>query len=184
MIITQNASKRNIFNQINLHVSFTDKAISNNVTFTYLADFKKSIGFNQLMADSMNEYEKLKASSSLFSVNSILNFMIDAVILGYTRFSHIEQLRQDDAYTAIIGKDAPSEKVCRDLLKLLPEDASTKLRELNKNLLNLQASNQDLREIMLDYDDTVVTVFANKKLQILGTIQSIMDVLLSKKKLV
>jgi len=168
MIITQNASKRNIFNQTNLPVSFTDKAISNNVTFTYLADFKKSIGFNQLMADSMNEYEKLKASNSLFSVNSILNFMIDAVILGYTRFSHMEQLRQDNAYTAIIGKDAPSEKVCRDLLKLLPEDASTKLRELNKNLLNLQASNQAIREIMLDFDDTVVTVFGEQEVANIG----------------
>jgi len=163
MSITQNTSKRNIFNNTNLPVVFTDKAISNNVTFTYLADFKKSIHFDTLLANSISTFETLKAANSVFSVYNIIDFMIDAVILGYTRFSHMEQLRSDLCYAEIRGEATPSEKVCRDLLKLLPADANTKFRELNKALLNLQASNQAVREIMLDFDDTVVTVFGNQE---------------------
>jgi hypothetical protein len=163
MSITQNTSKGNIFNKTNLPVTFTDKPISSNVTFTYLADFKKSIRFDALLADAVSSFETMKAANSVFSVCSIIDFMIDAVILGYTRFSHMEHLRNDICYAEIRGELTPSEKVCRDLLKLLPADASAKLRSLNKDLLNLQASRQPIREIMLDFDDTVVTVFGNQE---------------------
>ena len=129
MSITQNTFKGNIFNTTKLPVIFTDKAISNNVTFTYLADFKKSIHFNTLLADSVSTFEPLKAANSMFSVYHIIDFMIYAVVLGYTRFSHMEQLRSDVCYVEIRGEATPSEKVCCDLLKLLPADASTKFRE-------------------------------------------------------
>lgn len=51
----------------------------------------------------------------MFSVASIIDFMIDIVILGHTRFSHIEQLRSDICYAEIRGEATPIEKVCRDL---------------------------------------------------------------------
>jgi len=89
--------------------------------------------------------------------------MIDAVILGYTRFSQMEQLRNDVCYAEIRGEASPM--VCRDLLKLLPADANTKLCALNKSLLNLQANSQPIREIMLDFDDTVVTVIFSKSVK-------------------
>ena len=88
--------------------------------------------------------------------------MIDAVTYGYTRFDHMEQLRNDEAYKLIKEHAAPSEKVCRDLLKLLPENACDNLRALNKSLLGIQASTQPPREVMMDFDDTVVTVFGNQ----------------------
>lgn len=31
----------------------------------------------------------------------IIDFMVDAIIYGYTRFEHMEQLRKDEAYTSI-----------------------------------------------------------------------------------
>lgn len=168
MSISQNTSKRKIFNQTNLPESFIAKPISNNVVFTYIEDFKKSIDFDRLLIASIGGFEHLKASNSVFSVTDIINFMINTVILGYTRFSHMEDLRKDTCYAEICGSPAPSEKVCRDLLKLLPEDASVKLRELNKALLSLQADNQDVREIMLDFDDTVVTVFGQQESSNIG----------------
>ena len=107
MSITQKTSKGNIFNKTNLPVVFTDKAISNNVTFTYLADFKKSIRFDTLLAGSVSQFEMLKASNSTFSVFNTIDFMIDAVILGFTRFSHMEQLRNDLCYAEIRAKPHP-----------------------------------------------------------------------------
>ncbi len=163
MIITQNLHKGNTFNKTNLPAHFTNKAISNNVTFTYLEDFKKTINFDKLLANYTDKFEHLKAHNSMFSVHNIIEFMIDSVILGYTRFSHMEQLRSDIVYSQIRNKNTPSEKVCRDLLNLLPSDANTTFKNLNKDLLNLQADNSQWREIMLDFDDTVVTVFGNQE---------------------
>ncbi|HHY71301.1 MAG TPA: transposase [Thermoanaerobacterales bacterium] len=57
----------------------------------------------------------------------------------------------------------PSEKACRDLLKALPHEAKNEFRALNKKLLALQAQNEKPREVMLDFDDTVCTVFGSQE---------------------
>ena len=162
MIIPQTNNKENIFNDKNLKTVFTETAISNNVTLTYLEDFKKAIDLPSLLMKHLNEFESLKGANSTFKVTDIIDFMIDAVTYGYTRFDHMEQLRNDEAYKLIKEHAAPSEKVCRDLLKLLPENACDNLRALNESLLGIQASTQPPREVMMDFDDTVVTVFGNQ----------------------
>lgn len=87
--------------------------------------------------------------------------MIDVVILGYSRFVHMDDLRKDVAYAKMESFNLPSEKVCRDLLRILPEDATENLRSLNKKLLALQAQNEQYREVMFYFDDTVCTVFGS-----------------------
>ena len=106
----------------NIKVSFTKKQISTNVTYTYVQDFKDIIGFRQLLEKHLEKYEVLKASNSKYSVSDAVDFMTDAVFQGYSRFYHMEKLRKDEAYRSIHGGDAPSEKVCRDTLSLLPDD--------------------------------------------------------------
>lgn len=64
--------------------------------------------------------------------------MVDAVFQDYFRFSHMEELRKDQAYLSICGGAAPSEKVCRDTQALLPQDAA-------------------------DFDDSVITVFGSQE---------------------
>ena len=102
MIIPQTRNKENVFNEQNLKTIFTETAISNNVTFTYLEDFKKSIGFLTLLMKHLNEFDSLKGANSTYKVIGIIDYMIDAVIYGYTRFDHMEQLRQDETYTIYI----------------------------------------------------------------------------------
>jgi len=163
MIIPQIKAVENIFNEQNLKTLFTETPVSNNVTLTYLEDFKKSIGFKTLLRNHLDEFTPIKGANTTHKVIDIIDFMIDAVISGYTRFNHMEQLRQDEAYTLIKNHSAPSEKVCRDLLKALPEDACDKFRALNKSLLEIQANTQEPREIMMDFDDTVVSIFGNQE---------------------
>lgn len=88
--------------------------------------------------------------------------MIDAVILGYARFSHVDDLHNDSDYLKIKDSDLPNEKVCRDLLKALPDEAKDEFREANKNILALKSQNEKPREIMLDFDDPACTVFGNQ----------------------
>jgi len=90
--------------------------------------------------------------------------MSDAVFQGYSRFYHIEKLRKDEAYKSIHGGDAPSEKVCRDTLALLPDDAADTFRIINKDLLAMQAKSEGVREVAADFDDSVITVFGNQEL--------------------
>jgi len=163
MIIPQTKNKENVFNEQNLKTIFTETAVSNNVTFTYLEDFKKSIGFLTLLMKHLNEFDSLKGANSTYKIIDIIDYMIDAVIYGYTRFDHMEQLRQDEAYTIIKQHSAPSEKVCRDLLKLFPKDACDNFRALNKSLLEAQAKTQPPREVMMDFDDTVISIFGNQE---------------------
>ncbi|MGD9567092.1 MAG: transposase [Sedimentibacter sp.] len=163
MIIPQTKNKENIFNEQNLKTVFTETAVSSNVSLTYLEDFKKSIDFLTLLTKHLNEFNSVKGANSTYKVMDIIDFMIDAVIYGYSRFDHMEQLRQDEAYKLIKQHSAPSEKVCRDLLKVLPENACDNLRALNKSLLEAQANTQPPREVMMDFDDTVVSVFGNQE---------------------
>ena len=46
----------------------------------------------------MQQYDAMKASNSTYSIADALNFMVDVVFLGYSRFLHIEDLRTDQMY--------------------------------------------------------------------------------------
>ena len=151
----------------NLKARFTNKQISTNVTYTYVQDFKDIIGFRDLLSKNLETYESLKARNSKYSISETLDFMVDAVFQGYTRFSHLEKLRNDTAYTAIHGGAAPSEKICRDTLKNLPPEASDVLRGINRELLRLQAAYEGPREVAADFDDSV-TVFGSQERSNIG----------------
>ena len=152
----------------NLEAKFTDKQISSNVTYTYVQDFKDIIGFRPLLEKHLGQYGCLKAPNSKYSIPETIDFMIDAVFLGYSRFCHMDKLRGDRAYIGIRGSDAPSEKVCRDTLALLPENAADTLRSINREFLSVQAKFYGPREVAADFDDTVITVFGNQEKACVG----------------
>lgn len=152
----------------NIKASFTNKQISTNVTYSYVQDFKDIIGFRHLLEKHLEQYEALKAPNSKYSISDAVDFMVDAVFQGYSRFYHMEKLRTDEAYRSIHGGDAPSEKVCRNTLALLPDDASETLRAINRELLAMQAKSEGVREIAADFDDSVITVFGNQERSNIG----------------
>ena len=152
----------------NLKALFTNKQISTNVTYTYVQEFKDIIGFRRLLEKHLDQYESLKASNSKYRIADAVDFMTDAVFQGYSRFYHMEKLRKDEAYKSIHGKDAPSEKVCRDTLALLPDNATDTLRAINKELLAMQAKADGVREVAADFDDSVITVFGSQERSNIG----------------
>lgn len=149
-----------ISSELNIKATFDNTTVSGNTAFTYVETLKDIIKFKSLINKTIS-YQK--APNSKYTTADIIDFMVDAVILGYSRFSHMDDLRNDAGYCRIKASDIPSEKVCRDLLKVLPDEAKDELRELNKKLLSLQAQNEKPREVMLDFDDTVCTVFGNQE---------------------
>ncbi len=73
-------------------------------------------------------------------------------------------LKFDPGYQKIKGIDQiPDERTIRYLLaKLTPEDVN-KLKVLNQAVLLLKSDMENPREVWIDFDDTVVTVFGNQE---------------------
>ncbi len=117
-----------------------------------LKAFKDVFKFSSMIKETLN-YQK--ASNSKYTTVDIVEFMIDSIILGYSRFSHMDDLRYDSGYIRIKDSKIPSEKVCRGLLKAFPDEAKDEFRKLNTKLLSLQAQYEQPREVMLDFDDNV-----------------------------
>lgn len=61
-----------------------------------------------------------KHHNNTFSTQDIISFMMNAVVLGYTRFNYMDSLRKDKVSCDIMDGKVLSEKVCRDLLLDLP----------------------------------------------------------------
>lgn len=160
MSIALKRQKMNRISKLNTKATFDNHSVSSNISITYFEAFKEAIGFSQIL-DSCVTHKK--HHNSTFETQDILNFMINSVVLGYTRFSHMDSLRKDKVFCDIMDGKVPSEKVCRDLLMDLPERTATQLRRVNNMALEVQASTEQAREIMLNFDDSVMTVFGNQQ---------------------
>ena len=95
MILSQKRNKCNRFSDLNIAATFDNQTVSNNASYTYVEAFKDTIGFENLIGDTIN-YQK--PVNSIYSVSNIIDCMIDAVILGYSRFMHMDDLRKDITY--------------------------------------------------------------------------------------
>jgi hypothetical protein len=157
--IAQNVDKE--IRKLNIKAKFNNKSVSSVATFTYVELFKKIINLSSLINDGV-AYEK--SVNSVFTTAEIIEYLIDSNILGYSRFNAIEDLRKDVGYKNIKETDRlPSEKVCRDLLKKLPKESLNELRAVNKHILDMKSKTEDVREVCINFDDTVITIFGNQE---------------------
>lgn len=144
--------------------TFDNNTASDNLAFSYVESFKQTIGFLNILR---NRLTYLKSSNSTFSTVDIIDYMADALILGYSRFYHMDILRGDKAYARIKDRKLPSEKVCRDLIRELalqmPEEAAKALRLVSKDILSQMAELGTARDVFLDIDDTVCTIYGNQE---------------------
>ncbi len=147
-----------------LQATFDNSTVSDHAAFAYFEHFKQIIGFPDILDQRL---PCLKGSNSTFPTAEVVDFMIDALILGHTRFSHMEALRKDEAYTHFKERAMPSEKVCRDLIERwaeeMPEDAAESLRMSNRDILHQMARLGTSRNVRLDIDDTVCTVYGEQE---------------------
>ena len=98
MSLPQNNNKINSLNKLNIPAKFDSDTVSNVPAFTYLEAAKSCIDFKSLISDNIS-YQK--APNAIFQPADIIDFMVDTSILGYSRFSHYENLREDAGYLQI-----------------------------------------------------------------------------------
>lgn len=173
MIIPDKQKKTKGFNKLNLKAAFDNETVSSNVSFTYIEAFKATVALYDLIESTIS-YRK--APNSTYQTTQILDYMFDCIIQGYTKFQHMDGLRTDNAYKSIKGNSLPSEKVCRDLIKDMAAEETTvngksvmgqkaleELRLLNRKLLACMAATTGARDVTLNFDDTVCTVFGEQE---------------------
>ncbi len=70
------------------------------VNFGSVEFYKQAIGFKELIRST---FTMRKTSNSKYQSPEMLDFLVDAQILGLSRFEHINDLRYDPGYLKIKG---------------------------------------------------------------------------------
>lgn len=150
--------------RFNLQVEFDNKSVTAFGNFHTIETFKQAIGVSSIIKD---HFSLSKAPNSIYKAEEVLESLIDCCCLGLSRFEHMEALRYDPGYKDLKGIWVfPSEKVFRDLFKLLSSEADTHIVELitiNQRLIELKSQWEGPKEVTVDYDDTVVTLHGNQQ---------------------
>jgi len=129
--------------------------------FHLLETFKQAINFKNIISENLSLE---KGANSLYSSEDVLDFLLDANCLGYSRFEHTECLRIDPGYREVKGIDRfPSEKVFRDFFGACTADHLKELCEINRKLLHLRAQWEGPKEVSFDIDSIVVTAFGEQE---------------------
>lgn len=91
--------------------------------------------------------------------------MIDSISLGLLRFSHMNALQTDPGYQKIREiTQVPDESTLQNFLSLICEQKVLgQLPLVNQELLSLKAKSDKPREVWLDIDDSVLTVFGKQE---------------------
>lgn len=81
---------------------FNNDTVTKHASINYFEEFKRKINFKETLENYLSHE---KRNNSKFSTADTMEFIIDAVIQGYSRFSHMEDLRKDN------GRKSFKEKV-------------------------------------------------------------------------
>lgn len=150
-----NATKRT-----NLPVKFDNPTVTSFGPFTYLEAFKTAIGYREILEG----VDIPCGPNVVYSNAELLDTMTDAIALGMFRFSHMQSLQDEQVYKEMKGTDAiADESTLRYRLGKITADNIIELQKGNKKMLDLQAELDQAREVWLDFDDTVVTVFGDQE---------------------
>ena len=104
-----------------------------------------------------------------YSAADLLETMIDSACLGLVRFSHMDVLQRDSNYQQCkeIGRVA-DESTLRYFLGQMTPKGIDQLAAINQQLLAHKFRGEKPREVWLDFDDSVITVFGEQEESAVG----------------
>lgn len=141
----------------NLPVIFDNTTVTSFGNFGLLESLKQAVDFTGIVNKHFTVH---RHHNSTYSAAEIIDTMVDCAALGLLRFDHMNQLKFDPGYQKIKGIDrVPDERTLRYLLSKLNIEDIEKLKKVNQAMLSMKAKIDAPREIWIDIDDTVITVF-------------------------
>ncbi|ABO50799.1 transposase, IS4 family [Desulforamulus reducens MI-1] len=144
-----------------LPLRFDNSSVTAYGSFGILEAFKKAVDLpGMLKRVSLKRHHNCK-----YSDTELLDTIIDALSLGLLRFSHMNALQTDPGYQKIKEvTQVPDESTLRNFVSLICEqEALDQLSLVNQELLSLKAKCDQSREVWLDIDDSVLTVFGKQE---------------------
>ena len=145
----------------NLPVSFDNFSVTAFGNFGLLEAFKQMIDFRGMLG----QVHLKRHHNCQYTDIDLLDTVIDALSLGLLRFSHMNALQTDPGYQKIKEiTRVPDESTLRSFLSIICEQkALDQLSQVNNALLSLKAKSDKPREVWLDIDDSVLTVFGKQQ---------------------
>lgn len=144
-----------------LPLTFDNTSVTAYGNFGNLEAFKKAIDFQSMLKRiSLKRHHNCK-----YSDTELLDTLIDALSLGLLRFSHMNALQTDPGFKKIKEvTQVPDESTMRNFVSLLCEQGAVdQIPLVNQQLLSLKAKSEQPREVWLDIDDSVLTVFGKQE---------------------
>ena len=145
----------------NLDVRFDNETVSSSAAFTFLESFKRVLGLSNII-DS--HFSMKSHHNQQYSFPELLEQAIDSLIIGYSRFSHMQQLKHDPGYKIIKGKERiADESTVRKLFPRMGEKQIEGLAKINETLLQKLVKLLHPQYIWVDFDDSVITVHGEQE---------------------
>lgn len=146
--------------KINLPITFDNVTVTGFGNFGLFEALKQAIDFAGIVRKHFTVH---RHHNCTYSATELVDIMVDCTALGLLRFNHMNQLKVDPGYQKIKGiAHVPDERTLRYLISKLSIEDIEKLKKVNQAVLSLKAKMDDPREIWLDVDDTVITVFGTQ----------------------
>ncbi len=150
----------NRLRDVDYEVRFDNRNTTAFGNFALVEAFKRTVGFSDMIT---GEFDKPKGRNSVYSSEELLEFLVDANILGVSRFSHSEILQKDPGYHKIKGITRyPDERTLRRMLSELDSVHVEQIVNINRHLLEAKSLTEQPRYVWLDIDDTVITLFGDQ----------------------
>ncbi|MHB1418007.1 MAG: IS1380 family transposase [Bacillota bacterium] len=141
-------------------VSFNNDSVTKFGGFPYFELFKKAIDLPKLLKD----VEGPVRFNTIYSGSRIVDHMVDGIVLGHLRVSHMDNLRIEPGFCRAKGVlRNPSERTIRRFIEQSSDITVGKLSGINRQILHLKSSTEEPREIGIDFDDSVLTAFGHQE---------------------
>lgn len=145
----------------NLPVTFDNHTVTSYGNFGLFETFKKAIDFTGFLK---KHFTVKRHHNCRYTAAELADIMSDCIALGLIRFEHMNALKSDLGYQKLKDIDrVPDERTYRYLIEKLSAEDIQKLKAVNQAILQLKADMEKPREIWLDCDDSVITVFGTQK---------------------
>jgi len=152
----QKAGKAN-----DMKVRFDNETVTSNAPFTFLEAFKRVIGLDNIIRSHLSME---RHHNQQYSLPELLEQAVDALLIGHSRFSHMQQLKKDPGYRIIKGKDhIADESTIRKLFPKMEEEQILSLAKINAVVLKSLVKLLSPRSIWVDFDDSVITVHGKQE---------------------
>lgn len=150
------------FRQGEIPVEFDNGTCTGHGLFAKIEQFKRLVGIGKLM-ERVGSLEKRR--NSKWSAQTMLECMLDALLVGRSRFEHMGDLRYEPGFMKVKEVDSmPGEKCYRDLMGKASDETLFELIDVCESLLKAQSAWEGgTREVWLDYDDSVLVLHGEQE---------------------